>query len=218
MTNSVRGGRAAPVRVGGPRKLRRLGCGLGGLLLAKKMLASGSRPCSDARMADTLEDRATLSAAGFEGFLSIGTMQNATGVGGVPDSPGVYVILREAGDPPEFLSQNPGGHFKGKDPTVPVATLREKWVDGASVLYVGRSGGDGVEGSLFTRLTDLLDFGLGRPVGHWGGRYLWQLADVQKAVICWRECRDEEPGALKDWLIDEFVQRHGKRPFANIRG
>jgi len=29
-----------------------------------------------------------------------------------------------------------------------------------------------------------MKFGQGSPTGHWGGRYIWQLEDYKKLIIC----------------------------------
>ena len=59
-------------------------------------------------------------------------------------SPGVYVVVRRH-EPPSFLDVSPAGHFKGKDPTVPVAELAALWVPGTRIVYIGNAnlGSDG---------------------------------------------------------------------------
>lgn len=57
---------------------------------------------------------------------------------------GVYVVYRDSDEPPHFLEVSSGGHFKGKDPTVPVALLQSAWVSGVRVLNVGKAIGDGL--------------------------------------------------------------------------
>ena len=49
--------------------------------------------------------------------------------------------------------------------------LEAKWIGNAQVVYVGK--GD----NLRRRLTQYADSGARKPIGHWGGRYVWQLAD-----------------------------------------
>jgi len=44
---------------------------------------------------------------GFEGFVSIETLC-ASDVAAVPSGPGVYVVLRQRIEPPEFSVQGPG--------------------------------------------------------------------------------------------------------------
>lgn len=38
-----------------------------------------------------------------------------------------------------FREVSSGGHFKGRDPTVAVATLQAVWVPGAPAVYVGKA-------------------------------------------------------------------------------
>ena len=158
-----------------------------------------------------------LAALGFEGFQSVAHLRQSQ-LEPVREGSGVYAVLREPGEPPVFLEHSQGGWFKGKDPTVPVSVLRAKWVDGAVVLYfgkadIGRSGRRGLK----KRLGELLDFGAGRPIGHRGGRYLWQVDGSDEFVVCWRE--DPTPRASEKTLIAEFkAAHHGARPFANLIG
>jgi len=48
--------------------------------------------------------------------------------------------LRPKTTRPCFLDESIGGHFKGKNPTVAVGTLENKWVDDALVLNIGKAG------------------------------------------------------------------------------
>lgn len=129
----------------------------------------------------------------------------------VPCTGGAYVVLRTSAETPTFLDQSSGGHFKGEDPTVAVAVLEEKWVPGAQVVYIGNSG------DLRRRIGAYCAFGAGRPVGHWGGRYIWQLADCGDLRVVWRRCVEgQTPDELEALLIGRFKERNGRLPFANI--
>jgi hypothetical protein len=56
---------------------------------------------------------------GFTGWVTFAELPNAN----VPSDPGVCVALRPRDESPAFLDVSPAGHFKGKDPTVPVALV-----------------------------------------------------------------------------------------------
>jgi hypothetical protein len=157
--------------------------------------------------------RAALEAIGFAGWETWGQLR-ADDLARVPRGPAVYVVYRADRGEPEFLTTNPGGRFKEQDPTVAVDVLREKWVPGAEVVYIGKAD-DGRR-----RLRQFARFGVGEPVGHWGGRFIWQLADsgellVGGHAISWEEmARDYEKR-----LLAYFSQLHrGARPFANLTG
>ena len=148
--------------------------------------------------------RQGLTGAGFTGFVTF----DALNLPGISSGPGVYVVLREADTPPRFLEVSVGGHFKGRDPTVPVEVLQRRWISGATAIYIGKAT------SLRTRLRQFRDFGRGRPVGHWGGRYIWQLAGSGDLVVAWRPCSN--PGAEEGRLLRAFETRYSTLPFANI--
>lgn len=156
--------------------------------------------------------RELLEQRGFCGFLPF----NALTGSGIPNEAGIYVVVRSALSAPVFLPESPAGHFKGKDPTVTVDLLEAAWVDGAEILYIGNAstGSNGRRG-LRTRLNEYRRHGSGQPVGHWGGRYIWQLEGSASLLVAWRPTPDEDPAAAEARLIKEFTEIYGKRPFAN---
>jgi hypothetical protein len=158
----------------------------------------------------------SLKAAGFTGFESISHLRD-TGLSEVPETQGVYIVLRSQSKQARFLRRSTAGHFKGRDPIVKVAVLRERWVDRASVIYIGKAGGKSNSATLHSRLRAYLDSGAGKKVGHWGGRLIWQLADVDSCRICWRTMTGE-PRVYERQLIEAFVEHYGQRPFANLSG
>ncbi|MEK6719817.1 MAG: hypothetical protein AABZ33_04000 [Chloroflexota bacterium] len=155
-------------------------------------------------------------AAGFSGFQTVGELRS-TKLEAVPRDPGVYVVIRVDSSSPTYLAQSAGGWFKGNDPTVPTATLAAKWVAGAQLLYCGKAtGGSKGANGLGKRLGLLLRYGAGKPVGHQGGRYLWQVAGADEFLIAWRAA--EDPTAEENRLLADFFEAYGAYPFANIAG
>jgi hypothetical protein len=152
--------------------------------------------------------RLGLESGGFQGWVSFGELRDAR-ISGVPQTGGVYVVLRPESIEPRFLDSNPGGRFKGKDPTVPLESLRSNWVSQAEVVYIGKAG------NLRRRLGEFTRFGAGSPVGHWGGRLIWQLADAADLLVAWKETPGALPEAIESQLIAEFRATTGKPPFAN---
>jgi hypothetical protein len=153
---------------------------------------------------------------GFQGFKTVAELQ-ACACRDVPREQGVYVVLRLQRGVPEFLPENPGGRFKGQDPTVSIDRLRSTWVEGPIVIYIGKAGSRGGNATLRSRLFAYMEFGRGRPVGHWGGRYIWQLACSSDFVVSWRPTPGQAPVMVERGLIQQFKGIYGMYPFANLR-
>lgn len=153
--------------------------------------------------------RPELEAAGYVGWRSWAQLR-ATQLREIPRLAGCYVVSRSAADEPAFLTENPGGRFKGKDPTVTLERLSAEWVPNTPVVYIGKAN------ELFTRLKAYARFGAGEPVAHWGGRLVWQIADADELLVAWRPGSDRE---LEKLLLARFAELHsGRRPFANLTG
>ncbi|MET4098583.1 hypothetical protein ABIB37_000820 [Agrococcus sp. UYP10] len=152
--------------------------------------------------------REQLRHDGFGGFVSWAAMERSH----IPAEAGVYVVLRDPGTTADFLEASAGGWFKGRNPSARPDVLAAAWVEAADILYIGKAT------SLRNRLWAYRQFGDGRPVGHWGGRYIWQLTDSQALVVAWRPTPDESPRDVERRMIADFVQSYGRRPFANLRG
>lgn len=154
--------------------------------------------------------RAWLEHRGFKGFMSFEQLRR-DGFSMVPTAGGVYVVLRSDDAEPVFLDSSIGGHFKDRDPTVAPDVLSAKWVEAATCVYIGK--GD----ILRRRIREFARYGAGEPVGHQGGRYIWQLADSGDLIVAWTETPDEVPRDVEIRLLAEFATSHGgRKPFANI--
>ncbi|WP_435209172.1 hypothetical protein [Streptomyces sp. bgisy034] len=153
----------------------------------------------------------TLTERGFRGFVPFRSLPDSN----VPTGHGIYAVIRTDTSPPAFRPASPAGHLKGRDPSVTVDKLRDAWVDGATVLYIGKAAG---QDGLNQRLADYRRHGTGLLAGHWGGRYIWQLADSDALLVAWRPMAEEDAAEAEQDLIDEFKELHGGAlPFANLR-
>lgn len=155
---------------------------------------------------ESIED---IEQQGFSGFVAVSVLRESA-CRQVPEVPGVYLVIRPQPQPPIFLGHSTGGHFKEREPTVPIPELQQAWVTGSIVIYVGKAT------VLRKRLHSYMRFGYGEPAPHWGGRYIWQLADAANLLVCWKATPGEEPRQIEYRLIQGFRASYGKRPFANL--
>lgn len=119
------------------------------------------------------------------------------------------MVTYTASAPITFAERSCGGWFKGKDPTVTLDALAANWVDDAQVVYIGKAD------QLNRRLKQYADFGSGKPIGHWGGRLIWQLPSIDCLLIAWKETPGRVPVDVEAELITQFRRAYGKPPFAN---
>jgi hypothetical protein len=163
---------------------------------------------------DAIQD---LAAGGFIGFKSVAELRSDCSC--LPKTKGVYLFIRpQVEAAPEFIPVGTGGHFDNRDPNVPLELLESNWVKGGLVVYIGKAGGGGTKATLHSRLRQYLRFGQGKPIGHWGGRFIWQLKDAADLVVCWKPLPNEEPSLVESNLIRQFCKAFGQRPFANLKG
>lgn len=153
---------------------------------------------------------------GFSGFVSAAALrQDLTQI---PDIRGVYMVVRKIGSQPQFRATGSGGHYKGTDPNVPIEKLRKNWVEETCVLYIGKAGDEHSQATLRSRLRQYLQFGAGKPRGHKGGRYIWQLWDAEDLLFCWKPLPSGNPPKEETALLAAFKgQYEGRLPFANLR-
>ena len=156
--------------------------------------------------------REDLVDRGFLGFVPLLDLDSKV----VPKAAGVYVVLREQDERPEFLDANPAGRFKGKDPTVAGSLLASIWTEGAHCIYIGKANKTATT-DLRRRLTDFREYGRGRPVGHQGGRYIWQMSGSDQYLVAWMETPDADPATVESALIAEFRSHYGARPLGNLK-
>lgn len=159
-------------------------------------------------------NRQDLEAAGFRGFVTFGELPGTD----VPRGPGVYAVLRESTNPPLFLKPGTAGRFKDREPSVAIERLTGKWVKHVDVVYIGKAtpGRDGRRG-LRQRLDEYRRIGAGEPVGHWGGRFIWQLGDSRDLLVAWKETPGEDAGTVESRMLAEFIADFDVLPFANLR-
>ena len=150
-----------------------------------------------------------LKRNGFVGFKTVAEMQNG-GCRELPKPGGVYIIVRPVNTKPQFLAIGSGGHFKGNNPNVSLEVLKENWIDDTCVVYIGKAT------SLKTRVSAYMRFGRGSNVGHWGGRLIWQLADADSLLVCWKETK-ENPRDVEKNMIKDFRDQYGAWPYANLQ-
>jgi hypothetical protein len=155
-----------------------------------------------------------IKKSGFLGFVSKAELfEDCTAI---PKEKGVYLILYPSLKEPTFLEVGCGGFFKGKNPNVSIAELKLNWVANSQVIYIGKAGASDSSATLHSRLKQYFAFGQGKAVGHYGGRYIWQLQNATELIVCWKCLPNDEARNVESQLITEFVQTFGKRPFANL--
>ncbi|MFF1386157.1 hypothetical protein ACFVWT_21620 [Arthrobacter sp. NPDC058288] len=150
---------------------------------------------------------------GFAGFRTFADVE----VNRIPQAPGIFAVLQPDGFQVQFLAKSTAGVFKKKDPSLPAADLAAEWVDGAEVLYVGKAG-PGSKGNrgLRRQIQEFLDFGNGKPPGHWDGRLIWQLANARSLLIAWKELPAGGLNEAEAKYHANFREAYGRLPYANL--
>lgn len=155
-----------------------------------------------------------LKSIGFTGFKSIAYYRS--NLREIPTQPGIYIVFAVDTNQ-EFLEVGSGGFFKGKDPNVEIEKLKNNWVDKAHVLYIGQVSRGKSDRNLLIRIDEFLCFGNQCPVAHSGGKYIWQLKNHKKLLLCFCPMPDIDPKCVEAELLYEFKKEYNKLPFANNR-
>ena len=164
----------------------------------------------------TFNNKNSLVENGFKGFISIKDLWIDRL--SVPKIRGVYLVVDPNFQDTQFIDPGVGGFFKGKDPNVDIEVLKSNIVSGAEVVYIGKAGSPTGKATLYSRLGQYLRFGLTKNVGHWGGRFIWQIKKHDELVFCWKTVENGDPREVEKGLLSDFQNQYGQRPFANLTG
>jgi len=158
-------------------------------------------------------DQKYLKNDGFTGFRSIASLE----ITRIPHHQGIFAVVAPQGFEPRFLNRSTAGTFKKKNPTLKPDQLANEWVEHSEVLYIGKAGA-GSQGNrgLRRQIQEFVDFGHGKPPGHWDGRLIWQLAGSSKLLIAWKELPVEELNTTLAKYHENFQANYGQLPFANL--
>jgi len=160
------------------------------------------------------QDLPSIRNSGFVGFKTIEQLWNDSSC--LPNEKGVYVVINPHCSKKQFLAKGVGGFFKGKNPNISLEELTSHWIEDCHILYIGQAGGNGSSATLKKRLKQYLDFGKGKPVGHYGGRLIWQLLHHKDLLVAWKNTKFTNPREEERAVIRDFHNNYGRLPFANL--
>lgn len=144
-----------------------------------------------------------LQAAGWSGLLPLMGLDKRV----VTMQVGVYTVVRARSTEALFtrLSRQRGSNNALEDDVV-----ARRWVEGASVLYIGQTS---ARGGLQRRLRPFST----ASAGHSGGRAIWQLEEHAELLVAWLATPPRViPQLAEAALISRFRRDHqGRVPFAN---
>lgn len=161
-------------------------------------------------MIDDRPVRREILQAGLRGLFTLPQLQDGQ-LSTAPEAPGIYTVWRVDPAPPRFARTSTAGRDRGRDPTIAPEVLQARWIPDAALLYAAKTA------NVRTRIRLLVDFASGKPVAHWDGRALWQLADADDLLVAWAASPD--PQAALNKLLARFAEQHGRPlPFGNEKG
>ncbi|MFJ7288337.1 hypothetical protein ACIQUC_08480 [Curtobacterium sp. NPDC098951] len=149
-------------------------------------------------------DRGGLETVGFEGFVTFAEVRLPR-VLKLPKDRGVYVVLYEGSERPDFSIDSPA-----KGAPYPPEVLASAWLEETRVLYIGAADAQGR--GIHHRLKQYAR----RGNSHTGGRAIWQIPDAdEELLVAWAESGDEPGVVVEKRLRAEFKRIYGQFPFAN---
>ncbi|MCL4547124.1 MAG: hypothetical protein M1495_00965 [Bacteroidetes bacterium] len=162
-----------------------------------------------------IENVESIKKSGFCGFKKISELR--LDFSSIPKTKGVYLVLRPKNSEVEFVEKGTGGFFRDINPNVDVSELKKKWLEKANIIYIDNAGDSESDATLYSQLKQYISFGQGNKVGHWDGRYIWQIKDIDDYIICWKELPKDWPTGVKLNLMELFWQKYDSLPFANLK-
>jgi hypothetical protein len=149
-------------------------------------------------------ERGGLESVGFEGFVTFAELRLPR-VLKLPKDRGVYVVLYEGSERPDFSIDSPA-----KGAPYPPEILASAWLEETPVLYIGAADAQGR--GIHHRLKQYAR----RGNSHTGGRAIWQIPDAdEELLVAWAESGDEPGVVVEKRLRAEFKRIYGQFPFAN---
>jgi hypothetical protein len=166
------------------------------------------------RMANAVVKSGLPKRGGIESIRAL----RKSDLSGVPETPGVYMVGRPYNVSMRLLKRSPAGHFKGRDPSLPVSELRQRLRANDITLYIGKASGRSARSTLRARLRRYLRHGEGHRAAHWGGRAIWQIASSASLWVAWFPTSSRGARQLERELLADFKKLFAAYPFANRTG
>jgi hypothetical protein len=85
------------------------------------------------------------------------------------------------------------------------------------LIYIGQAGGNGSANTLNKRIRQYINFGNGKNVGHYGGRFIWQIKDNHQLIFAWKEVPNDNPSVIEKQLLMDYINHYRMFPFANLK-